>query len=257
MDSKRLDRVWSERYLPIDLWPLILSRVPVKPLLRFRCVSKSWRSLIDDPNFARLHLKSFKNNIQETNLLVVQGVKQQCVIRCSDRFRVNSEILLTLGWKTRLESAFKVWNPSIRKFHEFPSFPEIETSLGDRIKYREIGLGYDLLAKVYKHVRLIYVRDIIHSVAVYSLGTESWRIIQFQGKECSIPLECSKAQFQTSRCGCWKPPASVGVGRNNGDMLTFGNSLVIFIDETGKEKAVIWDKVLCYNPENGELKILK
>ncbi|KAL8150652.1 hypothetical protein V2J09_020460 [Rumex salicifolius] len=121
MDSKRLDRVWSNRYLPTDLWPLILSRVPVKSLLRFRCVSKSL-SLIDDPDFARLHLKSFNNNIHETNLLVVQGVKQQCVVRCSDTFRVNSEILLTRSERCPVVgsldglvvlksdlSSFKVW----------------------------------------------------------------------------------------------------------------------------------------------------
>ncbi|MCH86633.1 F-box/kelch-repeat protein [Trifolium medium] len=42
--------------LPFDLIPEILSRQPVKLLLQFRCVCKSWNSLISDPKFAKKHL---------------------------------------------------------------------------------------------------------------------------------------------------------------------------------------------------------
>ncbi|MCI32976.1 F-box/kelch-repeat protein, partial [Trifolium medium] len=42
--------------LPFDLIIEILSRLPVKLLLQFRCVCKSWKSLISDPKFAKKHL---------------------------------------------------------------------------------------------------------------------------------------------------------------------------------------------------------
>ncbi|PNX63542.1 F-box/kelch-repeat protein, partial [Trifolium pratense] len=42
--------------LPFDLIPEILSRLPVKILLQFGCVCKSWKSLISDPKFAKKHL---------------------------------------------------------------------------------------------------------------------------------------------------------------------------------------------------------
>ncbi|MCI32129.1 F-box/kelch-repeat protein, partial [Trifolium medium] len=42
--------------LPFDLIPEILSRLPVKFLLQFRCVCKSWKSLITDPKFTKKHL---------------------------------------------------------------------------------------------------------------------------------------------------------------------------------------------------------
>ncbi|XP_051197322.1 putative F-box protein At1g47765 [Lolium perenne] len=41
--------------LPNDLVFDILSRLQVKPLCRFRCVSRGWRALISDPVFATMH----------------------------------------------------------------------------------------------------------------------------------------------------------------------------------------------------------
>nr|XP_043632450.1 putative F-box protein At3g16590 [Erigeron canadensis]XP_043632451.1 putative F-box protein At3g16590 [Erigeron canadensis]XP_043632452.1 putative F-box protein At3g16590 [Erigeron canadensis] len=38
-------------YIPIEIQGEILKRLPVKPLVQFRSVSKSWKSLIDSPDF--------------------------------------------------------------------------------------------------------------------------------------------------------------------------------------------------------------
>ncbi|XP_058739614.1 F-box/kelch-repeat protein At3g23880-like [Vicia villosa] len=43
--------------LPPDLITEILSWLPVKILVRLRCVCKQWKSLIFDPTFAKLHLE--------------------------------------------------------------------------------------------------------------------------------------------------------------------------------------------------------
>ncbi|XP_057436221.1 putative F-box/kelch-repeat protein At3g17570 isoform X2 [Lotus japonicus] len=54
-------RQWSTknpslfRNLPEDLIPQILVRLPVRSLLRFKSVCKSWRSLISDPKFGKSH----------------------------------------------------------------------------------------------------------------------------------------------------------------------------------------------------------
>ncbi|XP_057427267.1 F-box/kelch-repeat protein At3g06240-like [Lotus japonicus] len=47
----------ESKHLPQDLITRILLRLPVKSLLRFKCVCKFWRSLISEPDFARSHFE--------------------------------------------------------------------------------------------------------------------------------------------------------------------------------------------------------
>ncbi|KAL3627697.1 hypothetical protein CASFOL_029060 [Castilleja foliolosa] len=75
--------------LPEELITVILSKLPVKSLLRFKCVRKSWYSLIKSPNFIHLHL----NNSSNHNCIMVR--------RCSEEQHVLSfyshETLADLG----------------------------------------------------------------------------------------------------------------------------------------------------------------
>ncbi|KAL6222780.1 hypothetical protein ACLB2K_006170 [Fragaria x ananassa] len=43
--------------IPEDIIVEILSKLPVKSLLRFRCVSKRWCSIVSDPQFSKLQFK--------------------------------------------------------------------------------------------------------------------------------------------------------------------------------------------------------
>ncbi|KAL6132340.1 hypothetical protein ACLB2K_070711 [Fragaria x ananassa] len=61
MESSVAERVVQQELLPRDVQFQILSRLPVKPLMRCKLVCKSWSSRIRDPLFARAHQTIHKN----------------------------------------------------------------------------------------------------------------------------------------------------------------------------------------------------
>ncbi|TQD90885.1 hypothetical protein C1H46_023564 [Malus baccata] len=59
----------SSDEIPTDIICLqILPRLPSKSLMRFKCVCKSWSSLIRNPSFADIHQSFHRNKL--TNLLL-------------------------------------------------------------------------------------------------------------------------------------------------------------------------------------------
>ncbi|XP_022731253.1 F-box protein CPR30-like [Durio zibethinus] len=181
-----------------DLIPEILCRVGVEDLLRFRCVSKPWCSLINSPDFIKLQLSySLSTN---TNLSLI--------LRSSYLFSVNFDSLQTAqklyhpldendeGEGTEIlgscngllalcngEEEICLWNPSTRKSLMLP-VTEIEFPpwfcCAHFIVY---GLGYDPVSDDYKLVRMVqfygkYVDSFASEVKVFSLKTNSWRRIK-------------------------------------------------------------------------------
>lgn len=60
-----------------DLLIDILSRLPVKSLMRFKCVSKRWCSLISDPQFAKTQLQwATQGNATSSQRIIKDGVLQ-------------------------------------------------------------------------------------------------------------------------------------------------------------------------------------
>ncbi|KAL8139239.1 LOW QUALITY PROTEIN: hypothetical protein V2J09_005260 [Rumex salicifolius] len=134
MKKPRVLKSWSKRNVPPDIWPNILSRLPVKSVLRFRPVSKSWKSMIDEPNFCRLHLTSYKNNLNETHLFIVQrslkDKKKLCILRSCKHYKITATLnsldttnlgkkwdaIFSYGGETCTSpSGLVLWNPSIWK----------------------------------------------------------------------------------------------------------------------------------------------
>ncbi|KAI5675443.1 hypothetical protein M9H77_06393 [Catharanthus roseus] len=63
-DSMRRKESISNGVFPEDIWVDILVKLPVKSLVRFLVVSKTWKSLISNNRFAKLHLHRSKGNEQ-------------------------------------------------------------------------------------------------------------------------------------------------------------------------------------------------
>ncbi|KAL7081648.1 hypothetical protein ACP275_14G051800 [Erythranthe tilingii] len=58
-------------HLPEEIIEEILSNLPVKSLLRFKCVSKRWRFLISSKQFTEHHLKKSRTNLSHQKLIIL------------------------------------------------------------------------------------------------------------------------------------------------------------------------------------------
>ncbi|XP_057443367.1 F-box/kelch-repeat protein At3g23880-like [Lotus japonicus] len=181
--------------LPFELVEDILCRLPVKSLLRFRCVCKSWNSLISDTKFARRHLHEFTRY----NLILKSGNHFNSYPLQSDfsavtpgttriEYPLNSDyncdivgscngILCYLGFSESRSPHLGLWNPSIRTCMELP--PLRGTQWWQLKIRRSYGFGYDHLIENYKVVAVFSDMDgLVTEVKVYTLGDDSWRTIQ-------------------------------------------------------------------------------
>ncbi|KAK4439432.1 F-box protein CPR1 [Sesamum alatum] len=176
--------------LPPEIVTDILSRLPVKALRRFRCVSKPWRSLIDSKDFVKLHLhQSTKTNsnrclLVEDTLLDAFAVDLDSFERLDlgdpplhDHGMANSCNGLVLA----VSDTPLLWNPSTRKFKELPPTP-LDPPGDVKVYVNELyGFGYDSKSDDYKVVRVTEVGDgpdgeyLYSETKIYSLKSNSWK----------------------------------------------------------------------------------
>lgn len=188
----------SVSHIPEEILVNILTRLPVKPLLRFRCVSKSWRGLIGSPSFVSTHLNRNVTKLAHTYLIALQRSKVEPVLCHSlfstetfeeylklrhplwtkEQFRIygSSNGLVCISDRIlRPNSPICIWNPCIRKFRTLP-----ESRLDRHYSSYDISLsfGYHPELNDYKVVTMgWFVRSVI-KVQVYSLSTGAWKVIE-------------------------------------------------------------------------------
>ncbi|KAF8035157.1 hypothetical protein BT93_C1249 [Corymbia citriodora subsp. variegata] len=190
--------------LPEEIVIQILVYLPVESLVRFRCVSKSWDSLITDPSFVSLHLRRVMARQDRSVVLLRHYSLTQCKERNTlyldgESFSEHQELEFPLKTNDTYYLAGScnglvcfsdyiinnlqviLWNPSLRKCVQLPIPRFIDTDLTHTYV---LGFGFDSRREDYKVVRLIYILGKSWSVIVppvvevYELKTNAWRGIQ-------------------------------------------------------------------------------
>ncbi|EXB82447.1 F-box protein [Morus notabilis] len=183
-------------FLPLEIIVDILYRLPVNDLLRYRCVSKQWRSLIDGPDFIKLHLNHSKQS--NSNLAAVLFNKNDILridldslggaaaVKLNHPIDDGSEIFI-LGSCNGLVALLNFredvvfWNPSTRKYRKLPASKDVdEPSSFYYHGFHFYGFGHDPINDDYKLVKITQfhgeLEDSFESdIAVYTTKTDSWR----------------------------------------------------------------------------------
>ncbi|KAL8544496.1 hypothetical protein ACS0TY_004894 [Phlomoides rotata] len=196
-------------FLPEDfIVEEILPRLPVKSLLRFRCVARSWCSLIESQRFMKIHLRySIENASLALHRIIfnsIDGLKQ-CSLPSlfNDPFTnsITCNVDLGINFQRPMESVYLVgscnglvcilldrrrfvlWNPTTRMLKNLPPFDN-KMRHGSITKY---GFGFDELNDDYRVFGLLSVFCVSGAYfpirKVYSLRANSWKVVE--GKDAS------------------------------------------------------------------------
>uniref|UniRef100_A0A5B6YQ60 F-box domain-containing protein n=1 Tax=Davidia involucrata TaxID=16924 RepID=A0A5B6YQ60_DAVIN len=182
--------------LPGEIMVEILSRLPVKSLIRFRCVCKSWYPLLTNPNFIIMHLNHSKFSTTNDS--------HKLVVRLHNRFTYFTVFSLYCGEPLSdspvdlhipftadiydlgivgscngllcvlLEQDTVLWNPATRQFR---FLPELECPVWPI----SMGFGFHPNTDDYKFVRIASYEDaplMITQVEVYTFSSNSWKEIE-------------------------------------------------------------------------------
>ncbi|CAA2976994.1 F-box CPR30-like [Olea europaea subsp. europaea] len=177
--------------LPREIIAEVLSWMRVKFLLRFRCVSKPWCSIIDSKDFVKLHLNHAGKTSSNCSL-ILDGLDDHFCLSLDSlnridigSFPIENHIILNScnGLVLLVSDKPLLWNPSTRKVKKLP-FTPVECPKGTEAYIREaFGFGYDSKNDDYKVVRVVEVRDangryLFSETKVYSLKSNLWTRVE-------------------------------------------------------------------------------
>jgi len=179
-------------YLPPDLIVQILLWLPVKSLIRFKCVCKYWFSLISDPHFANSHFQ-FTATTSTPRILFISTPPRSIDLEASLGYdsissSLNLDFLLPeSNYDFEIKgscrgfillhcaSSLYLWNPSTGFHKQIPMSPFwSEVDDDDEKLY---GFGYDPLTDDYL-VLLSFFPYMYSCIEFFSLRANTWKQIE-------------------------------------------------------------------------------
>nr|AAT69246.1 S-locus F-box protein 2 [Prunus armeniaca] len=186
----------------------ILVRLPAKSLVRFLCTCKLWGDLIGSSSFVSAHLNRNVTKRAPVYLLCLHHPnferqndtddpydieELQWSLFSKETFEQFSKLTHPLGSTEyygvygssnglvcisdeilNFDSPIHIWNPSVRKFRT----PQMSTNINVKFSYVALQFGFHPLVNDYKAVRMMRTNKNSLAVEVYSLRTNSWKMIE-------------------------------------------------------------------------------
>ncbi|XP_074319041.1 F-box protein CPR1-like [Silene latifolia] len=185
-------------FLPLEPITEILTKLPVKSLHRFKCVSKTWNSIITSSKFIKQHLhqtliSNTNNNIIISNNSIFSSAISTVKLpfdkvnhalnnipHCPPVYisgSVHGVLLLVDSPKQTL----CLFNPSNKTQRLVPPAPSQKPACDDFENLEVFGFGYDSVTDDYKVVRLVEWFDsgsgLCRETSVYSMRNDSWESV--------------------------------------------------------------------------------
>ncbi|GKV18742.1 hypothetical protein SLEP1_g29081 [Rubroshorea leprosula] len=184
--------------LPLDIISDVFILLPVKTLVRFKCLSKPCCAVIDDPDFTRLHLERSKETRSNLNL-ILKGLNLYTVDFDTLDVAVPIDHPFSIATGTEAfgscngliglrnsERFLALFNPSTRKLMKLPTSPIDLPDDSSKSGYVFYGFGQDIKSNDYKVVRMVqfYKNEddeegcyYDYEVKIYSLMHNCWKKI--------------------------------------------------------------------------------
>ncbi|XP_004289376.1 PREDICTED: F-box protein CPR30-like [Fragaria vesca subsp. vesca] len=180
--------------LPSDVTPEILYGLPVKSLIRFRCTSTEWNSVISDPQFAISHFKlasqrktltrrlllSTSSQVQSLDVQTSSFGDDSSVANLTCPFKQPGRIMYMLGSCNGMVFVslrdddgivgYYIWNPCTARFLKLPDVGIDESE-------PRVGFGYVSATDEYKVVVTACSKG-YRSLHVFSSRANSWKMIE-------------------------------------------------------------------------------
>ncbi|KAM7463015.1 hypothetical protein LguiA_031136 [Lonicera macranthoides] len=206
--------------IPIEIfYHHIFIRLPVKSLLRFKRVCKTWNRLLSDQEFVGMHLNH--NNQHQSHKLIIQYgyqfysaeydasngngivdlVKPEFPIQDSQNIHNligSSNGLLCLVIKQRWyhrDSKILVWNPSTGDF-KLLTGPSPPFNCDNHL----VGFAYNSSLNDYNILGIVGTSFKVH---IYTLKIKSWKIIESAAPCNLLPVGTSRRGHAINGCIYW------------------------------------------------------
>ncbi|XP_060191309.1 F-box protein CPR1-like [Lycium barbarum] len=220
--------------LAYDVVICILLRLPVKSLLRFKCVSKTCYTLLQSSSFINLHLnhtttvtdefvllkRSFKEDVNKykTVFSFFSGDGEDYVNpffsdidvphMMGDYSLIFDQLIGPCNGLIALMDGLRtvIFNPSTRNIRLLPPSP-FDRPKGFHRYNKCIGFGFDSIVNDYKVIRISeFLKDDLYgnveveeeNVEIYELGIDCWRELDYVDQELPIMhwLPCSQMFYK-------------------------------------------------------------